>query len=44
MAKGKPSGARQQVLDLKADTAALIEQLKPPALKVASSTDGKTKR
>ena len=29
VAKGKPSGARQQVLDLKADTAALIEQLKP---------------
>ena len=41
VAKGKPSGARQQAIDLKPDTAALIEQLKPrPAVKVAAA-DGK---
>ena len=43
VAKGKPSGARQQVLDIKADTAALIEQLKPPATMKVASTDGKAK-
>jgi ankyrin repeat protein len=43
MAKGKPSGVRLQAIDIKADTAALIEQLKPPnAVKVAS-TDAKSK-
>jgi hypothetical protein len=43
MAKGKPSGVRLQAIDLKPDTAALIEQLKPKdAVKVAS-TDAKTK-
>ena len=36
IAKGKPSGARLQAIDLKPDTAALIEQLKPrTAVKVA---------
>jgi ankyrin repeat protein len=43
MAKGKPGGVRQAI-DLKADTAALIEQLKPRSpVKVASSTDAKAK-
>jgi ankyrin repeat protein len=43
IAKGKPSGMRQ-AMDIKADTAALIEQLKPnSAVKVASSTDAKVK-
>lgn len=38
MAKGKPSGVRLQAIDLKADTAALIEQLKPrDAVKVATA-------
>jgi ankyrin repeat protein len=38
MAKGKPSGVRLQAIDLKADTAALIEQLKPrSAVKVAAA-------
>ena len=44
VAKGKPSGARQQVLDIKADTAALIEQLKPQSAVKVASTDGKPKR
>ncbi|HEY4031363.1 MAG TPA: ankyrin repeat domain-containing protein [Caulobacteraceae bacterium] len=44
MAKGKPPGVRAQVIDVKADTAALIEQLKPHgAVKVASAADAKTK-
>jgi ankyrin repeat protein len=43
VAKGKPIGMRQ-ALDLKADTAALIEKLKPqPPVKVAS-TEAKTAR
>jgi hypothetical protein len=43
MAKGKPAGVRLQAIDIKADTAALIEQLKPPnAVKVAS-TEAKAK-
>jgi ankyrin repeat protein len=38
MAKGKPSGVRQQAIDLKPDTAALIAQLKPNSgVKVASA-------
>ena len=38
IAKGKPSGARLQAIDLKPDTAALIEQLKPrTAVKVAAA-------
>ena len=38
MAKGKPAGVRLQAVDIKADTAALIEQLKPrDAVKVAST-------
>jgi ankyrin repeat protein len=41
IAKGKPIGLRQ-VVDIKPDTAPLIEKLKP--LKVAASTDDKTKR
>jgi ankyrin repeat protein len=42
VAKGKPSGARLQAIDLKPDTAALIEQLKPrTAVKVAAA-DSKT--
>jgi ankyrin repeat protein len=44
MAKGKPSGVRLQAVEIKADTAALIEQLKPNGpVKVASSTDAKAK-
>jgi ankyrin repeat protein len=43
VAKGKPSGAHQQVLDIKADTAALIERLKPQAALKMASTDAKTK-
>jgi ankyrin repeat protein len=44
MAKGKPAAGVRQATDLKADTAALIEQLKPrSAVKVASSTDAKAK-
>lgn len=44
MAKGKPSGVRLQAVDLKPDTAALIEQLKPRnAVKVASAGGGKAK-
>ena len=44
VAKGKPSGARLQAVDLKPDTAALIEQLKPrPAVKVAAA-DSKAAR
>jgi ankyrin repeat protein len=43
MAKGKPSGVRLQAIDLKPDTAALIEQLKPKnAVKVAAA-EGKAK-
>jgi len=42
-AKSKPTGIRQ-VLDIKADTAALIEQLKPQTSLKVASTDGKTKR
>jgi ankyrin repeat protein len=44
-AKGKPSGARLQAVDIKPDTAALIEQLKPrgEAVKVAAAADGKPK-
>jgi cytohesin len=38
MAKGKPAGVRLQAIELKADTAALIEQLKPrSAVKVAAA-------
>ncbi len=43
MAKGKPAGVRLQAIDLKADTAALIEQLKPQGGVKVASTDGKAK-
>jgi ankyrin repeat protein len=44
VAKGKPSGARLQAVDIKPDTAALIEQLKPRvAVKVAAAAEGKAK-
>lgn len=43
-AKGKPAGVRLQAVDLKPDTAALIEQLKPrPGVKVATATASKAR-
>jgi hypothetical protein len=43
VAKGKPIGMRQ-ALDLKADTAALIEQLKPQGAVKVASTEAKAAR
>jgi ankyrin repeat protein len=43
MAKGKPAGVPRQAIELKADTAALIEQLKPKSAVKVASTDAKTK-
>ncbi|MGZ6010337.1 MAG: ankyrin repeat domain-containing protein [Caulobacteraceae bacterium] len=43
MAKGKPSGVPRQAIDLKADTAGLIEQLKPRSAVKVASAEAKTK-
>jgi ankyrin repeat protein len=43
MAKGKPGGVPRQAIDLKADTAALIEQLKPNSTVKVASAEAKTK-
>jgi uncharacterized protein len=43
MAKGKPAGVRQQAIDIKADTASLIEQLKPRSAVKVASAEAKTK-
>jgi ankyrin repeat protein len=42
-AKGKPAGVRLQAIDLKPDTAALIEQLKPRGPVKVAAADSKTK-